>query len=240
MTALPSPPRALRLSACSALLGLSLLASACARDDAPADTLPASGTAAVTAAPDAPAPAADAPGVADDAAATGPADAPGPDAPPLAAMLEIRGVSCQRSDSGIQTCTAPGYDISGVDRACTDTGAGYGIVREDRVVLADRYPQQDVAPASVATLVAGQFLCVQFLAESTTGGNGWAYVTAIDPGMVRACLDNPVCGTGGLVPDWAGSVPPGICAVGPEGRYTVGCAAGWLPREAIDEFSMGL
>lgn len=234
MTALPSSPRALRLSACIALLGLSMLASACVRDDAPAADLPAAGTAA----PDARAPASDAPGVADDAPAAGAADAPGPDAPPLAAMLEIRGVACQRSDAGVQTCTAPGYDISGIDRACAGADAGYGIVREDRVALTDRYPQPDASP--VATLAAGQFLCVQFLAESAAGGDGWAYVTAIDPGMVDACVDNPVCGPGGLAPDWTGAVPPGTCAVGAEGRYTVGCAAGWLPRAAIDEFSMGL
>lgn len=241
MIGIPPLFRAVRLSVCTSLL--CVLAAGCTPDQ-PASAGPPTDTpeqAVQTAAAGGERPggeqtgaeASGAPAVVPDGGSS-----PGPEAPPLAAMLDIRGVACQRSEAGVQSCTAPGYDISGLDRACADGDTGFGVVSEEGVTLADRYPAEGATP--IATLPGGQFLCVQFVADSSTGGDGWAYVTAIAPEMVDACTDNPVCGAAGLAPAWAGATPPGVCAVGPEGRYTVACPAGWLPRAAIQEFSMGL
>lgn len=227
--------RLARLSLCCAVLCLTL--GACVQGDTPAPAGAADGAAGASA-PAAPTPAAD--GAPPDAAKSAAPEvtAAAPEAAPLAAMLDIAGVACQRSESGIQTCTAPGFDISGADRACSADDTGFGVVSEEGATLLDRYPEDGAT--AIATLPKGQFLCVQFVAESTSGGDGWAYVTAIAPTMVSACAGNPLCGSAGLAPVWAGATPPGACAVGPEGRYTVGCPAGWLPRAMLDEFSMGL
>ena len=232
----PLLSRAVRLPLCAALL--CLLAAGCTSEQPASADAPADAPEQAAQAPAAGTEGARAEGAGTSAVAPDAGSAPGPEAPPLAAMLEIRGVACERSEAGIQTCTAPGYDISGLDRACADGDAGFGVVGEDGATLTDRYPAEGAT--SIATLREGQFLCVQFVADSTTGGDGWAYVTAIAPETVDACADNPVCGAAGLAPTWAGATPPGVCAVGPEGRYTVACPAGWLPRAAIQEFSMGL
>lgn len=236
MIGIPPLFRGVRLSVCTALL--CVLAAGCAPDRPASAGAPADAPEQAARTPVAGGEQPGAQGSGMPAAVREEGLPPGPEAPPLAAMLEIRGVACQRSEAGIQTCTAPGYDISGLDRACADGDTGFGVVGEEGATLADRYPAEGATP--IATLPGGQFLCVQFVADSSIGGDGWAYVTAIAPEMVDACTGNPVCGAAGLAPTWAGATPPGVCAVGPEGRYTVACPAGWLPRAAIQEFSMGL
>lgn len=172
-----------------------------------------------------------------DTAASAAASAESAEADPLMAMGEIAGVDCKRAPSGLYDCEAPGYQISGDDRACTGE-LGFGGVLDETATLLDRFPAEGANP--IAALPKGQFLCVNFVAESTSGGEGWAYVTAIAPALVEGCAGNATCGKGGLNATWAATPPAGACGVGPGGRYTVACPAGWLPRTAIEEFSMGL
>lgn len=160
------------------------------------------------------------------------------EADPLAGMRHIAGVNCSRSPSGIHTCTASGYDLSGADRACAEDDTGFGAVLDAGATLLDRLPAEGAQP--VAKLRKGQFLCVQFVADATTGGEGWAYVTAIPPALVKRCEGNASCGDMPFAPEWSSGPPQGACGVGEEGRYTTACPAGWVPRSAIEEFSMGL
>ncbi len=162
-----------------------------------------------------------------------------PEADPLIGMRHIAGVSCTRSESGIHTCTTSGYDISGADRACAEDDSGFGAVLDDAgVTLLDRFPGSGANP--IAKLPKGQFFCVQFVADATAGGEGWAYVTAIPPALVKRCEGNPSCGDLPFAPEWRGEAQQGTCKVGEEGRYTVACPAGWVQRSAIEEYSMGL
>lgn len=226
--------RSLWPRACAPLLAALLLA-ACARTDAPpeAKAPPASDAKPTAEAEPAPAPnAADADAT---SASTPPVESA--EADPLMAMGEIAGVDCKRSGAGLYNCEAPGYQISGDDRACTGE-LGFGGVLDDTATLLDRFPAEGAK--RIASLPKGQFLCVNFVAESTSGGEGWAYVTAIAPALVERCAGNATCGKGGLAATWAEAPPAGACGVGPGGRYTVACPAGWLPRTAIEEFSMGL
>lgn len=162
-----------------------------------------------------------------------------PEADPLTGMRHVAGVNCSRSESGIHTCTAPGYDISGADRACAEDDTGFGAVLDDAgATLLDRFPGSGANP--IAKLPKGQFLCVQFVADATAGGEGWAYVTAIPTASVKRCEGNPSCGDVPFAPQWSDEAPQGTCEVGEEGRYTIACPAGWAPRSAIEEYSMGL
>lgn len=171
-------------------------------------------------------------------AATKPANAD-VEADPLAGMRHVAGVNCSRSASGIHTCTASGYDLSGADRACAEDDTGFGAVLDDAgATLLDRFPAEGAHP--VARLRKGQFLCVQFVADATAGGEGWAYVTAIPTALVRRCVGNASCGDVPFEPEWSSGAPQGACGVGEAGRYTIACPAGWVPRSAIEEFSMGL
>jgi hypothetical protein len=160
------------------------------------------------------------------------------EADPLAAMIDIAGVDCKRSEAGVYSCNAPGYDISGDDRACADDDTSFGAVVEGGAMLLDRFPADGAN--SIAQLPQGQFVCLQFVAEPTSGGEGWAYITAISPAQVKGCNGNATCGSGGLTAKWHSAPPAGECKVGPEGRYTVACPAGWVPRSQLEEFSMGL
>lgn len=161
------------------------------------------------------------------------------EADPLAGMRHIAGVNCNRSESGIHTCTATGYDLSGADRACMEDDTGFGaVLDEGGATLLDRFPADGASP--VARLPQGQFLCVQFVADATAGGEGWAYVTAIPTALVKRCEGNASCGAVPFAPAWSGAAPQGACEVGEEGRYTIACPAGWVPRSAIEEYSMGL
>lgn len=161
------------------------------------------------------------------------------EADPLAGMRHIAGVDCRRSESGIHTCTAAGYDLSGADRACAEDDTGFGAVLDEAgATLLDRFPADGATP--VAKLPQGQFLCVQFVADATAGGEGWAYVTAIPTASIKRCEGNASCGDVPFAPAWSGEAPEGACEVGEEGRYTIACPAGWVPRSAIEEYSMGL
>lgn len=161
------------------------------------------------------------------------------EADPLAAMQHLAGVDCSRAASGIQTCTASGYDISGIDRACAEDDTGFGAVLDDAgATLLDRFPADGAT--EVASVPKGQFLCVQFVAEASAGGDAWAYVTAIPPALVERCEGNTACGDAPFAPAWSGEAPQGACGIGEEGRYTTACPAGWVRRAAIDEYSMGL
>jgi hypothetical protein len=213
-----------------------LLLAACARTETPPEAKAAPASDAKATAPVQPAPAPNAAGdEATSAASTVPVESA--EADPLMAMGEIAGVDCKRAASGLYDCQAPGYQISGDDRACTGE-LGFGGVLDDTATLLDRFPAEGAN--RIASLPKGQFLCVNFVAESTSGGEGWAYVTAIAPALVERCAGNATCGKGGLAATWAQSAPAGACGVGPGGRYTVACPAGWVPRAAIEEFSMGL
>lgn len=162
-----------------------------------------------------------------------------PEADPLMGMRYVAGVNCIRSESGIHTCTASGYDISGADRACTEEDTGFGAVLDDAgVTLLDRFPGSGANP--IAKLPKGQLLCVQFVADAKAGGEGWAYVTAIPTASVKRCEGNPSCSDVPFAPEWRGNAPQGACEVGEESRYTIACPAGWVPRSAIEEYSMGL
>lgn len=161
------------------------------------------------------------------------------EADPLAAMAQLSGVDCTRSEAGLQSCRLEGYDISGADRACAEDDTGFGaVLNAEGVALLDRFPGEGAT--TVARLSKGHFLCVQFVADATGGGEGWAYVTAIPTALVARCAAGATCGSTAFAPAWTAEAPAGDCRIGPEGRYTTACPSGWVPRADIDEYSMGL
>jgi hypothetical protein len=162
------------------------------------------------------------------------------EAAPLAAMARLQGVDCRRSGGDIEHCTVEGYDISGSDRACAQDDSGFAAVGDiGGVALLDGFPAGGGTHAS-ARIPKGQFVCVHYVADATDGSEGWAYVTAIPPALVAACAGKATCGDGRFSPQWVGTPPARACAVGPEGRYTTGCPAGWVMRSQLEEYSMGL
>ena len=206
-------------------LCMTLWLAGCGREESPAPPTPAS-------TPDAASAPASSPQATTPAATVVESD-------PLAAMRHLSGVDCTRSEAGLQRCRLEGYDISGTDRACAADDTGFGaVLNAEGVALLDRFPGEGAT--SVARLSKGHFLCVQFIADATSGGDGWAYVTAIPTALVERCAGEAICAGAPFAPAWTAGTPAGECGVGPEGRYTTACPSGWVPRADIDEYSMGL
>lgn len=175
------------------------------------------------------------------------ASAQAPDAPPRAALTPqpsprrsalalVEGLACKPSTSDIRMCTTAAYAISGSDAACADDSASFGAVLADTGVdLREGIDRGD----SKAHLAPGQFVCIQFVAEPKTGGDGWSYITAIPPSLVAACAQSN-CPTSASPLRWNGNPPPGECDTVNDGGYSPACAAGWVPTASLDTYSMGL
>lgn len=154
-----------------------------------------------------------------------------------AALAEIPGLSCERPINGVFNCRAAGYDISGSDDSCDPQSASFGRVVAERVVLLSR-PSRDARHRS-GQLARGQWVCVQYWADSTTGRDSWEYVTAIPPTMVPGCDDHGDC-TADTNTGAVAQPSSETCRTDGSGRYATTCLAGWVPHDAITVHSMGL
>lgn len=154
---------------------------------------------------------------------------------PPGALDAMPGLACTSSEN-ITTCTSIAYDISGSDDACRNDDANFGaVLAEAGVDLREGIDRG----GSRARLAANQLVCIQYVAESKTGGDSWSYVTAIPASLVTRCA-KARCPAARAPVRWTGPSPSGECATQSDGRYAATCAAGWLPSAAIDAYSMGL
>lgn len=152
------------------------------------------------------------------------------------ALVAIPGLSCERPSNGVLNCRAPGFDISGSDETCGAQSASFGRVIADSVTLRSR-PSGNARDRS-GTLMRGQWVCVQYSADSTTGDEGWDYVTALPPALVPGCNERNDCApsknTGAL------AQTSDMCRIDGATRYAATCLAGWVPHKALTLHSMGL
>jgi hypothetical protein len=148
------------------------------------------------------------------------------------ALQAIDGLACKPVTNDIWNCSAPGYDISGSDVACDAQSASFGrIVASD--VLLSRTMSTEV-DSTARRLSTGQWVCVQYTAESNKGARGWLYVTAIPTALVPGCSAARDCAPS---PEAPGS---SACRVHDSGRYTSSCPSGWLADDTVTVHSMGL
>lgn len=147
----------------------------------------------------------------------------------------LAGLQCTGTPNGKdRTCSTRGYAVSGSYSICTGDSASFGAIQPgDPVTANDRL----LSGQPIASLAAGQFVCIQFNAQPTGAGEPWVYVTAIDPAQVSRCA-TALCGDASARSTWT-SPRPTNCRV--EGdRYGSGCPAGWIPSSRVDAYSMGL
>lgn len=167
---------------------------------------------------------------------------PAPSVAPPAPVAHFKGVSCtqQRPDWNA-ACVAGDLHIDIYLDGCSTDGF-YG-----KVESSDGKPIElrDALPAGqgqvVAKLSNDQFVCVSANARTASATEAqWYYVTAIPVGSLKACKGNANCAPGDLPITWVQTKPTATCHPGPDGKYTGGCAAGWVKAEQFDEYSMGL
>lgn len=153
------------------------------------------------------------------------------------ALRMVGKLECKPRTNGVYNCTAPGFDISGSEEACDAQSASFGNVMDERVALVSTISATDGDTTAHAS--RGQAICIQFTADSTTGGGAWHYVTVIPGSLIPGCKDEAICANDGAV-EWTARAPLGTCRIGTDGRYTEACAAGWVRADSVTEFSMGL
>lgn len=156
---------------------------------------------------------------------------------PVAPLRSMRGVTCTTSATGDVHCATEGYDLSGAPNACDEHSSAFGgILAEQGVDLAS---DVDGLGATRAHVAHGQLVCIQYTADSKSGGDGWSYVVAIPNRLIPRCSEPGVCPEPSGPVVWHGRAPAGACAI-LGGRYSGACAQGWVKSSDIDAYSMGL
>jgi hypothetical protein len=149
------------------------------------------------------------------------------------ALQAIEGLACKPPTNGIYNCSAAGFDVSGSQAACDAGSASFGRISASDVALAGTLNQP--ADATSIHLKSGQWVCVQYSADSASGEQSRLYVTAIPAPLVTNCTAHRDCGS-----DDTPLRGNARCRIDKSHQYTKGCATGWIPEEAVIVYSMGL
>lgn len=152
----------------------------------------------------------------------------------LAKMAPGSATSCKVGKGGNIDCLV---DNVGVDvTQCAGDYAWGQVSLDDGVTLESAFDKAKAKPTT--HLASEQFLCV-----AASAGNGQEaeryYVIAFPTAKVPGCKGNDLCQERPV--SWVGTKPAQACQwVGKEGDFTGACAAGWVDRDGIEVFSMGL
>jgi len=164
---------------------------------------------------------------------------PSTTAPTPAAFRSIRDVQCTRNGFGHVECRVPGYARINTADTCPPHAPTFGSIRHPGgVTLLDRFPDVDARP--VAMLHDRQFICIGTVVNTMLGTAMWSYVVAIPTRFIADCRGKALCRHADFPMRWARTRPSVPCHLDATGRYSKGCAAGWVRSELVDEYSMGI
>jgi hypothetical protein len=159
----------------------------------------------------------------------------------IAARAPTAQLDCHKNAYKYPECTADGYEIGGY--GCDGDGFYAGVYADDGVTLADNISLDLTQP--IAHLSKGQFVCIQIVGKKEETLR--YYIQAVPVATVENCKDNAICTDYGERPvQWFKPVTGKPCTRAGTNFtrrgyvYTGDCAAGWVDKETLDEFSMGL
>jgi len=148
-------------------------------------------------------------------------------------LRALDGIHCRPPSNGVHNCETDKFDISGSDTVCGAGDSNFGSVLLDHGANL----LEGIGRGSpVAHLSLNQFVCIQYVAESKVGDEGWSYVTAIPASLVAECRARR-CPEAAPV-RWLRAQQSERCAEQPGRGYAAGCASGWVRSAALDAYSM--
>lgn len=141
---------------------------------------------------------------------------------------------CRRDAGGPVRCKAAGYEVEllgcGRDAFYAGIANGGGARLDDRI--------ENAEAGTIANLADKQFVCVAAIAKGKPEDR--YYVVAVPVASVPQCKGKQICRQYGDRPvRWMEAAPSVPCRREGTG-YGPGCAAGWVDKSLLDEFSNGL
>lgn len=153
----------------------------------------------------------------------------------LAALVRDLHVVCARDKYGSSQCGADGYRL---ESAGCGASQFYGRIAVTGGVMLQDHLARDNAH-EVAHLQENQFVCIEVTA--TKEGKERDFVRAVPVATVPGCKGNTLCTTYRDRPiKWSVVPSDKPCHRLKDGSYVGACAAGWIDKEALEDFSMGL
>lgn len=155
----------------------------------------------------------------------------------LAELAGLVGAVCEKPSEG-RKCVAGDYDVELLP-ACGTSDYYYGGVSEPSgALLIDKAPPEDTVRR--ATLGLGQIVCIQAIARA--GQNpSYYYVTAVPVASIPKCKENKLCERyGDRETKWRVMRPTQKCTVDSFGKFSNGCASGWIDSSDLELFSEGI
>ena len=141
---------------------------------------------------------------------------------------------CRRDPRAGVLCEASGYKVE--LRGCERDAFYAGVANEKGARLDDRIDNAEAN--TVANLADKQFVCVAAIAKGTPEDR--YYVIAVPVASVPECKGKAICRQyGDRTIRWMQAEPSVPCRRQGAG-YGPGCAAGWVDKSVLDEFSNGL
>lgn len=148
------------------------------------------------------------------------------------ALLKEVGGECA-DISAVNRCFAGDYDLELIP-GCGNSDFFAGVSNEGGALLVNRAPPDDTI--KIATLSAGQLVCVQAIARAGQDP-AYYYVRTTPVSEIPACTDNELCEKyGDRKIQW--HVDATERGVSPKGRGSG--ASGWVDADDLDVFSNGL
>ncbi|TCV97217.1 hypothetical protein EC912_101212 [Luteibacter rhizovicinus] len=151
----------------------------------------------------------------------------------LSAMAPGVPVQCKQDAYGNPACTVDGYQVDLSE--CGDDMLYGAVVAKNGVTLTDAVNSGH----PVARLANKQFVCIE--ATATKDKQERYFVKAVPVESVARCKGNDLCTQGNQPVQWIRPATGSACRRnGNAVAYTGDCAAGWVDKDTLEEFSMGL
>ncbi|MBB3227114.1 hypothetical protein FHW69_001715 [Luteibacter sp. Sphag1AF] len=153
----------------------------------------------------------------------------------LAGMAPSANIQCTTGSHGFVECTADGFDIAFSD---CNADTSYGSIMADKsVTLSDAIDGK--GKKAIAALPHDQFVCIA--ATATKNDIQRYYVKALPTDIVDSCKGSDLCKSYNAQPvQWLGPRTGKACQHDSHGNYIGDCASGWVDKDDVEAFSMGL
>lgn len=158
-----------------------------------------------------------------------------PRAVALRFLPDVRGINTR---FGFRKCASRDTESTGDPERCRVDGCSGSVFARDGVELLDRFDARGARV--VARLHGHQFVCMGIDAGRESGMAASDYAIAVPTCDVPECRSERACPNADPPGYWAGPAPATPCGLPSDGRYSAGCATGWVRTANLDRYSNGI